>query len=270
LRYPNATNSVIYYILAKYALDVRIVTKEKVSASEAKVIINKVKEAIKSKYAASKVQFGKIVEYSDVLSTVLEADYRIEAASIKPLDYEFAKYVWAAGNAPVDPLSIDIADNDDIKFKSILDGTTAYYTFSDLDIDLLRETRIIENIEQIQVELSVPMENTESKKLSLNERFVLLAPLFNPVTEYGFGINVSATIDEVTVVAEGNQVELVAGVVYSCSSFSFAGNNLEITNLTKAVSGGNSAYFIPSKNTTLALNNGSYMKTLGLSDSITR
>lgn len=74
-------------ILVDYDIAADIYLNEKVTSQVASQILNKVKAALREKLNAHEVNYGELVPYTDVLSTIQSADSHIDYVALQPIQY---------------------------------------------------------------------------------------------------------------------------------------------------------------------------------------
>lgn len=110
------------------SLDGKVLTYQKVTVKEAEEIQNKIKNHLYNVYQARNVDFGKELDYNDLVDEIKNADDRIKTVV---LDYPKYNIHYMDSNNKLVSLSdsstLDLQNT--IKAKSILAGVTPYFIF---------------------------------------------------------------------------------------------------------------------------------------------
>lgn len=110
------------------SLDGKVLTYQKVTVKEAEEIQNKIKNHLYNIYQARNVDFGKELDYNDLVDEIKNADDRIKTVV---LDYPKYNIHYMDSNNKLVSLSdsstLDLQNT--IKAKSILAGVTPYFIF---------------------------------------------------------------------------------------------------------------------------------------------
>lgn len=181
LNVPESGETFIYRGL--YTVNCRIITSYKVSRVEASEITQNVWKALYLKFNAREVSFGKEIKYSDLSSTILNADARIK-------DIILYEPEVAIKEVTVDNTIKDLTPSS-IYATMILRGNTPLLKFNDSfqpDFGMTitsypTETNPIVKMDT-EVKLTVPV--GESLTLSDNENVQVIYPQLTPASEYYF------------------------------------------------------------------------------------
>ena len=112
------------------SLDGKVLTYQKVTVKEAEEIQNKIKNHLYNIYQARNVDFGKELDYNDLVDEIKNADDRIKTVV---LDYPEYNIYYMDSNNKLNSLSSTNNDTsvlqNTIKAKAILAGVTPYFIF---------------------------------------------------------------------------------------------------------------------------------------------
>ena len=112
------------------SLDGKVLTYQKVTVKEAEEIQNKIKNHLYNIYQARNVDFGKELNYNDLVDEIKNADDRIKTVV---LDYPEYNIYYMDSNNKLNSLSSTNNDTsalqNTIKAKAILAGVTPYFIF---------------------------------------------------------------------------------------------------------------------------------------------
>lgn len=110
------------------SLEGKVLTYQKVTVKEAEEIQNKIKNHLYNVYQARNVDFGKELDYNDLVDEIKNADDRIKTVV---LDYPKYNIHYMNSNNKLVSLSDDSTLNlqNTIKAKAILAGVTPYFIF---------------------------------------------------------------------------------------------------------------------------------------------
>lgn len=92
--------------------------------AQANEILEKIKVALKSKYKAENLTFGKAFNQQEVIETIQKADSRILNSAIAPISYQVKK-ITSSGEE-----KLSSADQTEIAAKSVIEGIVPLYKFS--------------------------------------------------------------------------------------------------------------------------------------------
>lgn len=181
LKVPESGETFIYKGL--YTINCRIITSYKVSRVEASEITQNVWKALYLKFNAREVSFGKEIKYSDLSSTILNADARIKDIILYEPEVNIKEVT-------VDN-TINTPTSASIYATMILRGNTPLLKFNDSfqpDFGMTitsypTETNPIVKMDT-EVALTIPAGN--SLTLSDNENVQIIYPQLTPASEYYF------------------------------------------------------------------------------------
>ena len=116
----------------------QILTRTKVSTTEASDILKRIREKLYTTYQSRNLTFGSEIAYDDIIDTIMSADERIKTVILNDIDY--ATNVLYSNNSSYDILNfsdgdiiVDALNNLQLEIitRSILAGITPLYLFDD-------------------------------------------------------------------------------------------------------------------------------------------
>lgn len=224
----NKNNILIY--LNNYTLKGSILTYYKVTSAEKKEIEDNIRNTLYIKYQPHNLEYGKELDYNDLISTIKSADSRIKTVILD------TPVISGTTSIDVSNNSASISNNqNDIVAKTILSGNLQLYNFLDnLNIQFGQSkintitydenTPYIKgNIKSITSIAKYTLPNyseitdkfdTAAYELKLNENLYVLKPVMDTVTEYvapvqyAFKLNNAIHYNENYTLTEGETLTL--------------------------------------------------------------
>ena len=195
LKLLDQNDTVIY--LNNYALKGSVLTYYKATSAEKKEIEDNIRNALYIKYQPHNLEYGKELDYNDLISTIKSADIRIKTVILDTPTISETTAIDASNN----PKNIN---PNDLIAKTVLSGNLQLYNFldnlnmqfgqsriSDITYDANTLPYIAGNIKSITSIAKYPLlsynkDNFDenSYELKLNENLYVLKPVMNTVTEY--------------------------------------------------------------------------------------
>ena len=221
-------NEDILIYLNNYTLKGSVLTYYKVTSAEKKEIENNIKNTLYIKYQPHNLEYGKELDYNNLISTIKSADSRIKTVILDTPTISETTSIDALANT-------ETIDQNELVAKTILSGNLQLYNFLDnlniqfgqskidginYDIDTPYINGNIKSITSI-AKYKLPKYSTieadfdkGAYELKLNENLYVLKPVMNTVTEYvapvqyTFKLNNVIHYNEDHILAEGETLTL--------------------------------------------------------------
>lgn len=215
LHLPTGDGSTMYLFRNKFKLKGQIITSEKLTKDEALALENKIKEALQQKYSAYNVEFGKIIDYSDLVNFITSIDSRIKTVALDSPTYQISLTERVG-----DSLNKEVTLSDDKKqelvARMITAGNVQLFNFEsgfNKDFGQTLVENITDRIKSISTETVVELDSTDVNATTLraNEVIYLLSPLYNVTRQYSVGVKAKYVTSSTVKISANTDYVLQAG-----------------------------------------------------------
>lgn len=235
----NLGDKDIYLLKNYYTLDIKIATKDKVTALEQDEIKEIIKQALIKNFNSRKLDYGYEIPYDSIVEIVQNADTRIKTVSIA--DPELTTYVLLKDGSEVKYIDINNPANSkylDILALNILAGKASLFEFNNdflYDYGHVPAVKVgnnyqsrFDNIKGLKTELAVKADALKNGyKLKKHEVIQLFSP--NTTSERSFAIGAYYALDGFTIRPKANELFTLTGT----QSILFAWNDSSSTSDVK-------------------------------------
>lgn len=206
----------IYLLKNYYTLDIKIATKDKVTALEQDEIKEIIKQALIKNFNSRKLDYGYEIPYDSIVEIVQNADNRIKTVNIA--DPELTTYVLLKDGSEVKYIDINNPANSkylDILALNILAGKASLFEFNNdflydyghvpaVKVENNYQSRF-DNIKGLKTELAVKADALKNGyKLKKHEVIQLFSP--NTTSERSFAIGAYYALDGFRVFPKANEL----------------------------------------------------------------
>lgn len=212
----NLGDKDIYLLKNYYTLDIKIATKDKVTALEQDEIKEIIKQALIKNFNSRKLDYGYEIPYDSIVEIVQNADTRIKTVSIA--DPELTTYVLLKDGSEVKYIDINNPANSkylDILALNILAGKASLFEFNNdflYDYGHVPAVKVgnnyqsrFDNIKGLKTELAVTADALKNGyKLKKHEVIQLFSP--NTTSERSFAIGAYYALDGFTIRPKANEL----------------------------------------------------------------
>lgn len=196
---PPIGEDKLYLFKGKFTLAGQIITSEKLSKDEARVLENKIVLGLQQKYSSSNLEFGEELDYTEIVTTIMSFDNRIKTVALSQPEYTI--YKATVNDEEIEETELTNDEKYDLIAKMIARGNLAYYKFDDsFKHQFGVVANIYKDINSIKTEFNLNLNSTEGPvSLTRGEVITLYAPQYVVDTQYGAGCSIyytSNTIEE--------------------------------------------------------------------------
>lgn len=207
--------------------------------AQANEILSNIKTALKSKYRAENLTFGKQLDQQEVMETIQKADARILNSAISPITYNLRKASRSGSETVLSSLSN--TDKIDIAAKSVVEGSVPLYKFSNRsnseDITNLNPGYVnsgfaMQNYKQlgvssgVQQEINPVVSSFDNGKTYFNSNSGILPtqllqfikPLYRAEIDYGYGMKYYFYSPTTSVISITSDSTLLKGCIIKTGS----------------------------------------------------
>ena len=190
---PSATGETKYLFKAKFKIKGQIVTAEKLTQDEARVLEENIVTALKDRYDSTQLDFGKELDYNELIENILAIDSRIKTVALDQPTYTIYK-VSKETTGPLTETAFGTTnDIEEMLARMVLNGSLPFYKFNnDLSFKFGEVGTLKKDCNQIETFFNIKLNKTDASDLELKggEVISLTVPQYVVDIQYNIGCKV--------------------------------------------------------------------------------